>query len=137
MAEERKSGNMIANIIVQGRLTKDAEVRQSKNGNTFVTYTVANNPYTPNGVKTNFYDCIQSGNLSWLKKGMLVVVEGAPDFNEYTDKDGNKRRNFRINVSALSAEGNIRRNSGATPSASTEPADEIGEEVDDDDDLPF
>lgn len=135
MADKKeKTGNMIANIIVQGRLTKDAEVRTSQSGKTFATFTIANDPYSPSKPKTNFYDCIQSGNLGWLKKGMLVVVEGAPDFNEFTDKNGNKQRRFRINVSNLSAEGNIRKSNQSAQEAS--PAEEIGEEIEDDD-LPF
>lgn len=137
MAENKpRSGNDINVFTFSGRLTADAEVRENKNGKKFSTYTVANSPYSPNNPKTNYYDCIQSGDLGWLKKGTQVMVEGEDETTEYTDKNGNKRRGHRIIVKSLSAVSS-RNSDGASTSTPANTKPEIGEEVDEDDELPF
>lgn len=131
--EER--GNDIAIMTITGRLTNDAKVYQRKDGKgTFVTYSVANHPRTRRNVI--FVECDQSGNLEWLKKGTPVAVTGVPDIQEYTDKNGNKQRQFKLHVHDLSAFGN-KNNASAAPAQAASTAPEIGEEIDEDDDLPF
>ena len=129
-------GRDLASIMITGRLVADAEVRTSKSGKEFVTYTVACQTY--NKEKANFFDCMQSGALGWLKKGMSVTVTGTPDFSEFTDKEGHQRRSFRVLVNGLTAFGGQNGNGTSKPAAKPEPASEdVGEEVDEDDDLPF
>jgi len=136
MANKENRGRDLANIMITGRLVADAEVRIGKSGKEFATYTVACQPY--NKDKANFFDCMQSGALGWLKKGMSVTVTGTPDFSEFTDKEGHQRRNFRVLVNGLTAFGGQNGGGASKPAAKPEPASEdVGEEVDEDDDLPF
>lgn len=131
----KRNGNDIATMTISGRLANDAEIRQRKDGKgTFATYSIANQPYGKQNA--SFFDCVQSGNLEWLKKGMPVTVTGVPDIQEYTDKSGNKQRRFRLNVRELAAFGN-KNNASAAPAQAASTAPEIGEEIDEDDDLPF
>jgi single-stranded DNA-binding protein len=71
--------------IVDGRLTRDAEVRVNKTNNKkFLTFTIANNDFV-NGKQTTTYFNIVSYNefdvnrLETLTKGKLVVVNGKPN----------------------------------------------------------
>ena len=124
MANKENRGRDLAHIMITGRLVADAEVRTGKSGKEFATYTVACQPY--NKDKANFFDCMQSGALGWLKKGMSVT------------KEGHQRRNFRVLVNGLTAFGGQNGGGTSKPAAKPEPASEdVGEEVDEDDDLPF
>lgn len=131
----KRNGNDIATMTISGRLAGDAEIHQRKDGTgTFYTYSIANQPRSQQNV--TFFDCVQSGNLGWLKKGMSVAVTGTPKIKEYTDKNGNKQRKFELSVVDLSAFGN-KSNTSAAPAQADSTAPEIGEEIDEDDDLPF
>ncbi len=131
----KRNGNDIATMTISGRLAGDAEIRQRKDGKgLFATYSIANQPRSQQNV--TFFDCVQSGNLGWLKKGMPVAVTGTPKIKEYTDKNGNKQRKFELSVVDLSAFGN-KNNTSAAPAQADSTAPEIGEEIDEDDDLPF
>lgn len=87
--------------IVDGRLTKDAEVRLNKtNGTKFLSFTIANNGFAK-GVQTTTYFNIISYNefdisrAESLTKGKLVVVSGRPN-ESITKKDDNTYLNRSI-----------------------------------------
>lgn len=92
------------NIVVEiGRLTRDPEYTP-KNGDKsqYAKFTVAvDNEY---GDLTSFFDCIAFGVLAdlikkYLSKGRLVAVRGRMEQGEqYTDKNGNKRRSWTLKV---------------------------------------
>lgn len=73
--------------IVDGRLTKDAEVKTNKSGVKFLSFTLANNRFA-NGEQTttyfnvvsyNPYDVQKHENDKSYTKGKLVVVSGRPN----------------------------------------------------------
>jgi single-stranded DNA-binding protein len=73
--------------IVDGRLTKDAEVKTNKTGVKFLSFTLANNRFA-NGEQTttyfnvvsyNPYDVQKHENDKSYTKGKLVVVSGRPN----------------------------------------------------------
>lgn len=87
--------------IVDGRLTKDAEVRLNKtNGTKFLSFTIANNGFAK-GVQTTTYFNIISYNefdinrAETLTKGKLVVVSGRPN-ESITVKENNTYLNRSI-----------------------------------------
>lgn len=93
--------------IVDGRLTKNAEVRVNKtNGKKFLSFTLANNGFAKgeqvttyfNVVSYNDYDINRSENFT---QGKLVVVTGKPD-EVLTVKDGKTYLNR--NIAAYSIE---------------------------------
>lgn len=93
--------------IVDGRLTKNAEVRVNKtNGKKFLSFTLANNGFARgeqvttyfNVVSYNDYDINRSENFT---QGKLVVVTGKPD-EVLTIKDGKTYLNR--NIAAYSIE---------------------------------
>lgn len=76
-----------------GYLAKDAELKQSKNGKDYLTFSVANNVGFGDNKKVNWINCSdfkQSAmKLSeYLKKGTHVLVNGTVSLNEYENQHG-------------------------------------------------
>lgn len=89
------------NITIIGRLTRDPEYT-ARNGDKsqYTKFTVAvDNEY---GDLASFFDCITFGNQAdnvdkYLRKGRQVGVRGRMEQGEqYTDKNGNKRRSWTL-----------------------------------------
>ena len=70
--------------IVDGRLTKDAEVKVNQtNGKQFLSFTLANNGFSRGEQTTTFFNVVSYNkhdidNVDNYKKGKLVVVSGRP-----------------------------------------------------------
>ena len=71
--------------IVDGRLTRDAEVKVNKTNNKkFLTFTIANNGYAKGEQTTTFFNVVSYNEfdvnrLETFTKGKLVVVTGKPN----------------------------------------------------------
>lgn len=71
--------------IVDGRLTKDAEVKLNKtNGTKFLSFTIANNGFAKGMQTTTYFNVISYNEfdinrVESLTKGKLVVVSGRPN----------------------------------------------------------
>lgn len=79
----------MATYIIDGRLTRDAEMKSTKEGKQFAKFSVAWN----RGEKkpTHFYSCTLGGEkatklLTYLTKGKYVIITGEPDWYEYEGK---------------------------------------------------
>ncbi|KAF5393714.1 hypothetical protein D9757_000306 [Collybiopsis confluens] len=86
----------VAKLTLVGRLGRDPEVKQTKNNNEYVTYTVATRTFVPGAVdasgerpppRTSWHRVLsfqESPNryLQTLKKGALVYVEAAYELRE-------------------------------------------------------
>lgn len=102
------------NVDRHGRLVRDPEEKAYKtkdgsNGTMAVFSIAVDNSY---GAKTeaSFYDCRIFGRkaealLKFFKKGSEIVVHGEMEQYEY-EKDGQKRRNWSVNVSEFDFCGN-------------------------------
>lgn len=72
--------------IVDGRLTRDAEVKTNASGTKFLSFTLANNGFAKgeqittffNVISYNPYDIQRQENDGFYNKGKLVVVSGRP-----------------------------------------------------------
>ena len=92
---------MLNRIIIMGRMTKDAELRQTTSGVFVTSFTLAvDRDYKPqDGEKqVDFIDVTAWRSAAefvakYLGKGRMAVVEGKLQFNEWKDKDGHNRRN--------------------------------------------
>lgn len=91
-------------VIVSGRLTKDPESRQA--GETaLATFSLAvDRKYKRQGESdADFFDCVSFGKTAefatkHLTKGTKIIATGRLKNNEYTARDGSKRRNTQIIV---------------------------------------
>ena len=91
----------MATIHIIGRLTRDPEYTASQNGKSQrVNFTVAED--NEHGDSASFFDCVAFGKAAdviekWTHKGKLVYVKGSMEQGEqYTDKNGNKKRSWSV-----------------------------------------
>lgn len=97
---------MLNSIIVQGRLTKDPELRYTQSQTPVASFSIAcDHDYAPQGQErqTDFFDCVawdKRGEFvsKYFHKGSMIFVSGRLQIRNWTDKDGNKRRSAEIVV---------------------------------------
>lgn len=71
-------------ITIDGRLGKDAEILETKNGIPYVKFSVANDSYSMGQVKTEWFDVtsfdknVIENRIKALTKGRYVIVTGTP-----------------------------------------------------------
>lgn len=88
-------------VIISGNLTKDMDVRVSKNDMNIGKFTVAvNNGYGEN-TNTQFYPVVLFGKRvealeKYLLKGAKVIVEGQIDYVSVQDDEGNWKNYFQV-----------------------------------------
>ena len=95
---------MLNKIFIMGRLTRDPELRRTQNGTAVTSFTLAVDRDFKNldGTKdTDFIDVVAWRNTAefvskYFSKGRMAVVEGRLQMRDWTDKDGNKRRNAEV-----------------------------------------
>lgn len=95
---------MLNKIFIMGRLTRDPELRRTQNGTAVTSFTLAVDRDFKNadGTKdTDFIDVVAWRNTAefvskYFGKGRMAVVEGRLQLRDWTDKDGNKRRNAEV-----------------------------------------
>lgn len=119
-----------------GRLTRDPELKRTTTGTPVTSFTIAvDRDYAKGERETDFIDIVAWRSTAefvakYFAKGRMVVADGRLQMREWTDKDGNKRRNAEViadNVYfADSKKDNVRNDA--------QKFEDIGE---DDDDLPF
>jgi len=92
---------VLNHVALQGRLTRDPELRSTGSGIPVTSFSIA-----VNGKKdeTAFIDCVAwrgtaEAICQYLGKGRMMVVEGSLQSREWNDKDGNRRKSIEVNVS--------------------------------------
>lgn len=143
---------MINSVVIMGRLTYDPELRSTQSGVSVVRFTVAcDRSYQKSGEerKADFIDVTAWRQTAefisrYFHKGSMIAVEGSIQTDNYTDRDGNKRKSFQIVANNVSfcgskAENGVNTEHGEQPASGYSSADnsDFEEIVDDDDDLPF
>ena len=122
---------MLNHITIQGRLTRDPELRRTGSGIAVASFTVAvDRDFATNGEKeTDFIDCVawkQTGEFvsKYFAKGRMIVVSGRLQIRSWNDKDGNKRRTAEVVAENVyfgdSKSDNQNQNSGYVGSAKVE-----------------
>lgn len=147
---------MYNRAIIVGRLTADPELRQTPNGISVTSFSVACDRRYSKGAErqTDFLDITAWRSTAeficrYFSKGKPILVEGSIQVRSYQDKDGNNRRAWEIvadNVSFVESKGASSgpAPSGEAPARPQEPAPAYSSgsvedfaEIDDDGDLPF
>ena len=92
-------------IVLMGRLTRDPELRHTPSGVAVAKYTLAvDRQFTPKDggeKKTDFFDIVAWREKAefvsrYFVKGQLTAVAGRLQFDEWTDKEGNKRKSAEV-----------------------------------------
>ena len=130
---------MLNKAILNGRLTKAPELKQTQNGKSVCGFTIA--VYrNRDREKTDFIPIVAWGKTAefvnqWFGKGDLITIVGRIEVRNYEDKNGNKRT-----ATEIIAEEVLFGGSKNTANASEKPAESKNggfEQIDDDGDMPF
>lgn len=132
----------INRVIIEGNLTRDAEVRATASGLAVANFTVAVNEKRRNGETGEYEDapvfvrCAMFGSRAekvskWLVKGKRVTVDGKLRYSVYM-KDDEKRSQLSVVVDELAFGGNRNQDGGDAPAAPAPAAPEVYDE-----DIPF
>ena len=96
---------MLNKIVLQGRLSKNPELRHTQGGNPVVSFRLAVDrdfKDKQTGEKaTDWIDVVAWRNTAefvsrYFTKGRMAVVEGRLQMRDWTDKDGNKRTSAEV-----------------------------------------
>lgn len=117
---------MINNVTLMGRLTKPPELRQTPNGISVVTFSLAvERNYKPqNGEKeTDFINCVawrQTADFihRYFGKGDMIAITGEIQTRKYTDASGTNRTVFEVMANQASFCGG--KNSASDPAITTQ-----------------
>ena len=98
----------INNLVITGRLTKDA-VRKTfgTGGSAFAEFDVANNVGFGDYAKVGYFKCMLVGEkraeglLPYLTKGQLVGLAGELEPNNWTDKEGHTRYDWKFKINNI------------------------------------
>lgn len=123
-------------VILGGRLTADPELKQTPQGVSVSTFTLAINRKGKD-TQADFINCVawrQTADFltKYFKKGNSVCITGQIQVRSYTDKDNNKRYATEViadEVYFVDSKGEVE-----APAFATQPK---FEEIADDDDIPF
>ena len=97
-------------VTLQGRLTRDPELRFSAKGKAVTKFAIVTSRRFKNQETgewedrdTTFWDCVAFGELAdntaeSLQKGTAVIVSGNAAQEEWVTKDGEKRRSMKVTV---------------------------------------
>ena len=104
-------------ICINGRLTKDPELKTTENNVSLCTFFIANNVNFGENRKTGFYKCVAFGNpgkniAEYAKKGSELFITGRLDQYRYEDNNGKTRYDVSIVVDNF--------NFGAKPASASE-----------------
>ncbi|MBR6534359.1 MAG: single-stranded DNA-binding protein [Clostridia bacterium] len=144
-------------VIIAGRLTADPELKQTPNGVSVTSFTVAVNRRFAKPGETNSADFLpvvawrQQAEFitKYFRKGSSICVVGSLQSRTWNDNQGNKRYAYEVVVDEASfvdsKTDNARVPTAAEfgeappmPSYSSQPSEPVNfEELQDDDDLPF
>ncbi|MBQ1734464.1 MAG: single-stranded DNA-binding protein [Lachnospiraceae bacterium] len=90
-------------LYLEGRLTRDPELRRTQSGIEVATSSLA--VLKPNGTDTDFLDLVAWREMakffSTYRKGQRVLIEGELTTRSWTDRDGRARRNVEIIVHTI------------------------------------
>jgi single-strand DNA-binding protein len=144
---------MINTVALMGRLTFEPELRTTPSGVSVLRFQIAcDRSYQSQGQErqADFIDCIAWRQRAefisrYFHKGSMIAIEGSIQTSNYTDKNGNNRKQVEVVANTVSFCGGKSENAGASNPAYSQPApsyasadnSDFEEIVDDDDDLPF
>ena len=145
---------MINMVALMGRLTYEPELRKTPSDVSVLRFQVAcDRSYQRAGAErqADFIDCVAWRQTAefisrYFHKGSMIAVEGTIQTSNYTDKNGNNRKQIEVLANNVSFCGSKSESGNAAPVGGyNEPApsyasadnSDFEEIVDDDDDLPF
>ena len=129
-------------IVLQGRMARDPELRMTQNQKSVANFTLAvDRDYAAAGERkeTDWIDCVAFGNTAdfvhkYFPKGNMALVKGRLQIREWTDRDGNKRRSAEVMTDGVYF-GESKKKEEPKPAG--EPVNVTFQEMGEDGELPF
>ena len=89
-------------IIIKGRLAKDPELKNTNSGKVLCNFSVAVGRNFDYEIR-DFFDCTAWNNNAefiskYFSKGKEILIEGETQSDKFTDKNGNNRTSWKVNV---------------------------------------
>ena len=141
---------MINMVALMGRLTYEPELISTPNGVSVLRFQVAcdrNYQKDNQNRQADFIDCVAWRQTAefisrYFHKGSMIAIEGTIQTSNYTDKNGNNRKQTEVLANNVSFCGSKNESGGSMdiepePKYSSVDNSDFEEIVDDDDDLPF
>lgn len=136
---------MLNRIIIAGRLAHDVELRHTQSGTSVANFTIAvdRDFKDQNGGRAvDWVDVIAwrgTGEFAakYLSKGRMAIVDGRLQIREWTDKEGNKRRNAEVVADHIYFCDSKREDHGSNSSEPENQTDQFSELDDDGGQFPF
>ena len=96
---------MLNKAILNGRLTKAPELKQTNSGKSVCGFTIAVDR-NRDREKTDFINIVSWGKTAefinqWFGKGDLITIVGRIEVRNYEDKNGNKRRSWEVQCESI------------------------------------
>ena len=96
---------MLNRITIMGRLVRDPELKYTASNTAVTSFTLAVDRDFGEK-KTDFIDCVawrQTAEFvsKYFTKGSMAVVSGRLQIRDWTDRDGDKRRNAEVVVDSI------------------------------------
>ena len=114
---------MLNKVILQGRLTRDPELRHTQSGTAVTAFSLAvdrdfKDKQTGERA-TDFIDCVAWRSTAefaarYFAKGRMAIVSGSLQLRDWTDKEGGKRRSAEVIVDNIYF-GDSKRDVGEAP----------------------
>lgn len=131
---------MINTVALMGRLTYEPELRSTPSGVSVIRFQIAcDRTYQKQGEerKADFIDCVAWRQTAefvsrYFHKGSMIAIEGSIQTDNYTDKNGEKKKSVEVVANNVSFCGS--KNENASVNVSVEYEEEI---IEDDDKLPW
>lgn len=144
---------MINTVALMGRLTFEPELKTTPSGVSVLRFQIAcDRNFQRAGAErqADFIDCVAWRQTAefisrYFHKGSMIAVEGSIQTSNYTDKNGNSRKQVEVVANNVSFCGGKNESGAPANPAYSQPApsfanadnSDFEEIVDDDDDLPF
>ena len=96
---------MLNKVFLQGRLTKDPELRTTQNGKQVCSFTLAVDRDSDRG-KADFVNCVAWNRTAqfvsnYFHRGQMAIATGSLQSREWTDKSDNKRIQWEVQVESV------------------------------------
>lgn len=129
-------------ITLVGQLGKDSEIRFLSNGDPVCSFSVADSQGKDK--PTIWWNCSLFGKRAeslqkYLVKGQSVTVVGSVSERDWTDKDGNKRKQIDVRVNDVALQGGRKESNepAQAPQRKAQPKQQTNNFADMDDDIGF
>lgn len=130
-------------IIIKGRLTKNPELKKANSGKVLCNFRVAVGRNFDYEI-TDFFDCTAWNNNAefiskYFCKGKEILIDGEMQSDKFTDKNGNNRTSWKVNVNRAEFCGSKEENENTSShNNSASDIDDLEDDLENiNDDLPF